>query len=75
MDSKAEQYYPTYTFKPENRDVVLLGFEEAQKIANGQTKVYGQVTNILLAWGYMEIHQNQSRLLIEEYLGDEDDLA
>ena len=49
MDTKAEQYYPTYTFKPENRDVVLLEFEEAQKIANGQTKVYGQVTNILLA--------------------------
>ena len=49
MDSKAEQYYPTYTFKPENRDIVLLEFEEAQKIANGQTKVYGQVTNILLA--------------------------
>lgn len=49
MDSRAEQYYPTYTFKPENRDVVLLEFEEAQKIANGQTKVYGQVTNILLA--------------------------
>lgn len=49
MDSKAEQYYPTYTFKPENRDVVLLEFEEAQRIANGQTKVYGQVTNILLA--------------------------
>jgi penicillin-binding protein 1A len=49
LDSKAEQYYPTYTFKPENRDVVLLEFEEAQKIANGQEKVYGQVTNILLA--------------------------
>lgn len=49
MDNKAEQYYPTYTFKPENRDVVLLEFEEAQKIANGQTKVYGQVANILLA--------------------------
>jgi penicillin-binding protein 1A len=49
MDTKAEQYYPTYTFKPENRDVVLLEFEEAQKIANSQTKVYGQVTNILLA--------------------------
>jgi len=49
LDSKAEQYYPTYTFKPENRDVVLLEFDEAQKIANGQTKVYGQVTNILLA--------------------------
>lgn len=49
MDSKAEQYYPTYTFNPDYRDVVLLEFEEAQKIANGQTKVYGQVTNILLA--------------------------
>ncbi|MCC8360611.1 biosynthetic peptidoglycan transglycosylase [Salinimicrobium sediminilitoris] len=49
MDNEAEQYYPTYNFKPENRDVVLLEFEEAQKIANGQTKVYGQVTNILLA--------------------------
>ena len=49
MDSKAEQYYPTFTFKHEYRDVVLLEFEEAQKIANGQTKVYGQVTNILLA--------------------------
>jgi len=49
LESKAEQYYPTYTFKPENRDVVLLEFEEAQRIANGQTKLYGQVANILLA--------------------------
>lgn len=48
MESKAEQYYPTYTFKPENRDVLLIEFEEAQRIANSQTKVYGQVTNILL---------------------------
>jgi penicillin-binding protein 1A len=47
LDSKAEQYYPTY--KSEQRDVLLLEFEEAQKIANGQTRVYGQVTNILLA--------------------------
>jgi len=47
MDSKAEQFYPTY--KSEKRDVLLIEFEEAQKIANGQTKVYGQVTNILLA--------------------------
>jgi len=50
LDSKSEQYYPTYTFNSEHRDVVLLEFEEAQKIANGQTKVYGQVTNILLAF-------------------------
>lgn len=49
MNYNAEQYYPTYSFKKKNRDVVLLEFEEAQKIANGQTKVYGQVTNILLA--------------------------
>lgn len=47
METKAEQYYPTY--KAEHRDVLLIEFEEAQKIANGQTKVYGQVTNILLA--------------------------
>lgn len=48
MKSKnKEQYYPTYN--SENRDILLIEFEEAQKIANGQTKVYGQVTNILLA--------------------------
>lgn len=47
METKAEQYYPTYSSK--ERDILLLEFEEAQKIANGQTKVYGQVTNILLA--------------------------
>lgn len=49
MENKAEQYYPTYTFKPEHRDIVLLEFEEAQKIANTQTKVYGQVANVLIA--------------------------
>jgi len=49
VDRKAEQYYPTYIFKPEHRDVVLLEFEEAQKIANTQTKVYGQVANVLIA--------------------------
>ncbi len=47
METKAEQFYPTY--KAKERDVLLLEFEEAQKIANGQSKVYGQVTNILLA--------------------------
>lgn len=46
MYNKAEQYYPTY--KALDRDILLLEFTEAQKIANGQTKVYGQVTNILL---------------------------
>ncbi len=48
MENKAEQYYPTYTFDPQNRDVVLAEFEEAQKIANTQTKVYGQVANVLI---------------------------
>ena len=47
MDPKAEQYYPTY--KAKNRDILLLEFEEAQRIANGQSKIYAQVTNILLA--------------------------
>lgn len=47
METKAEQYYPTY--KAEKRDVLLLEFEEAQRIANGQSKIYGQVTSILLA--------------------------
>lgn len=49
MENKSEQYYPTYNFKPENRDVVLLEFQQAQEIAHGQTKVYEQVTNVLLA--------------------------
>jgi len=49
VDNKAEQYYPTYTFPSENRDIVLLEFEEAQKIANTQTKIYGQVANVLIA--------------------------
>ena len=47
MDRRAEQFFPTY--KSSDRDILLIEFEEAQKIANGQTKVYGQVTNILLA--------------------------
>ena len=47
MENRAEQYYPTYTFK--KRDVLLIEFEEAQSIANSQTKLYGQVANILIA--------------------------
>lgn len=47
LETKAEQYYPTY--KSQERDVLLIEFEEAQKIANSQTSIYGQVTNILLA--------------------------
>jgi penicillin-binding protein 1A len=50
MEIKTEQYYPTYKFNSEKRDVVLIEFEESLKIANSQTKVYGQLTNILLAF-------------------------
>lgn len=42
-----EQYYPTYVAK--ERDVLLLEFQEAQTIANSQTKLYSQLTNVLLA--------------------------
>lgn len=47
LNHKAEQYYPTY--KVLNPEALLVEFEEAQKIANGQVKVYGQITSILLA--------------------------
>lgn len=47
MENRSEQYYPTYKYI--DRDILLLEFDEAQKIANGQTKVYGQVANLLLA--------------------------
>lgn len=43
-----QQYYPTYNYK--KRDVVLSEFEEAQKIANTQSKLYGQLANILIAF-------------------------
>ncbi len=43
-----QQYYPTYKFK--ERDVVLSEFEEAQKIANTQSKLYGQLANLLLTF-------------------------
>lgn len=41
-----QQYYPTYRFK--ERDILLIEFEEAQRIANSQTKLYGQLANLLL---------------------------
>lgn len=47
MENNSEQYFPTYIAN--NRDILLIEFEEAQKIANGQTKLYGQVTNIIIA--------------------------
>jgi penicillin-binding protein 1A len=43
-----QQYYPTYSFK--DRDVVLAEFEEAQRIANTQSKLYGQLANFLIAF-------------------------
>lgn len=43
-----QQYYPTYNFK--ERDIVLSEFEEAQKMANTQSKLYGQLANLLLAF-------------------------
>lgn len=49
MENKAEQYFPTYTFSEKSKEAILIEFEEAQKIANSQTKIYGQVANILLA--------------------------
>jgi penicillin-binding protein 1A len=48
MKMEFQQYYPTYNFK--ERDVVLSEFEEAQKIANTQSKLYGQLANLLLAF-------------------------
>ena len=43
-----QQHYPTYSFK--ERDVVLAEFEEAQRIANTQSKLYGQLANFLIAF-------------------------
>jgi len=43
-----QQYYPTYNYK--ERDVVLAEFQEAQKIANTQSKLYGQLANLLIAF-------------------------
>jgi penicillin-binding protein 1A len=48
MEQKFQQYYPTYSY--ENRDIVLLEFEEAQRISNSQSKLYGQLANLLLAF-------------------------
>lgn len=45
---KFQQYYPTYNYN--ERDVVLSEFEEAQKIANTQSKLYGQLASFLLAF-------------------------
>lgn len=43
-----QQYYPTYNYT--ERDIVLVEFEEAQKIANSQSKLYGQLANFLIAF-------------------------
>lgn len=47
MTRRFQQYYPTYKY--ENRDIVLLEFQEAQRISNSQSKLYGQLANLLLA--------------------------
>ncbi|EGJ99464.1 biosynthetic peptidoglycan transglycosylase [Dysgonomonas gadei] len=41
-----EQFYPTY--KANEKEVLLIEFEEAQRIANGQSNIYRQLTSILL---------------------------
>ncbi len=60
--------------KGKNEDKGILTFEAFSKNEEDQKKLeklyrnkYGAVMN---PYGYMEIHQNQSRILIEEYLGD-----
>lgn len=65
--------------KGKNEDKGILTFEAFSKNKEDQKNLekfyrnkYGAVMN---PYAFMEIHQNQSRLLIEEYLGDEDDLA
>ena len=40
------QYYPTYHYK--NRDIVLKEFENAQKIANSQDRLFGQLSSLFL---------------------------
>ena len=45
---KFQQYYPTYNYK--DRDVVLAEFEEAQRIANTQSKLYSQLANFFIAF-------------------------
>lgn len=44
---KNEQYFPTYKFK--ERDIALIEFEEANRIANKQSYIYGQLSSILFA--------------------------
>lgn len=43
-----QQYYPTYKYQ--DRDVVLKEFEEAQRIASTQSRLYDQLANIFLAF-------------------------
>lgn len=48
MDLRPQQYYPTYSFK--ERDIVLLEFQDAQRIASSQTTLYSQLTSILFGF-------------------------
>lgn len=65
--------------KGKNEDKGILTFKayseneaDEKKLEKFYQDKYGVIMN---PFGYMEIHQDQSRLLIEEYLGDEDGLA
>lgn len=48
MQMRPQQYYPTYRFK--DRDIVLLEFEDAQRIASSQTILYSQLTSVLFGF-------------------------
>lgn len=47
-ESSYQQYYPTYEYK--ERDIVLSEFEEAQKISNKQSEIFGQLANLLVGF-------------------------
>ncbi|NQU99185.1 MAG: transglycosylase domain-containing protein [Parcubacteria group bacterium] len=47
---KFHQHYPTYTYNPKHRDVVLKEFENAQQISNSQTKFFSQVSGLLFGF-------------------------
>lgn len=65
--------------KGQNEDRGILTFEAFSKNKADKIKLekfyrdkYGAIIN---PFGYMEIHQDQSRLLIEEYLSDENEMT
>ena len=65
--------------KGQNEDRGILTFEAFSKNKADKIKLekfyrdkYGAIIN---PFGYMEIHQDQSRLLVEEYLSDENEMT